>query len=491
MSATPLLHLQTPGIRRGRKLLLPHTSFTWREGENWGIVGPNGCGKTTLIRLITGELSDPKTSIEYGLPPWRGREDSERIATVSFEKQAETLASLDAYVQMRWNSTEEESTPTLADWLSYESVEDIGPFAVCNIQERERAAFLRRRAPLLRTLHLEPLLSSHIAELSNGETRRAFLARALLARPRLLLFDAPFTGLDDASCTIVRSEMNRLAKTRSTSILVATVREENLPDCITHVLRLGDETPAPEPAARHTPRIHTPHALHTSPTPPPIVAFHNLHVAYGDHTIFHGFHWTVRRGERWLLTGPNGSGKSTLIALLNGDHLQAYANDICLFGRRRGSGESIWDIKRRIGWVSPELHLTMDPTQSVLDAVLSGFADTPFSSGATTHTQTHTALSLLRSLGLSSRANDPFDSLSGGEQRFVLLARALVKKPPLLVLDEPCQNLDAAHRTRFLSLLDRILRASPNTTLIYTTHLADAIPTCITHRLQLPGPPHA
>ncbi len=214
-----------------------------------------------------------------------------------------------------------------------------------------------------------------------------------------------------------------------------------------------------------------------------------MHVAYGDHVVFDHFSWTIRRGERWLLTGPNGSGKSTLIALLNGDHLQAYANDIRLFGRRRGSGESIWEIKRRIGWVSPELHLTMDPAQTVLETVLSGFLDSPFSLCADTPARRRRALALLRRLGLGTRADDAFGTLSGGEQRFALLARALVKNPPLLVLDEPCQNLDAAHRATFLRLLDRILRATPRTTLVYTTHLADAVPGCITHRLSLPPIP--
>lgn len=480
MGEKPLLHLETTGLRFGRSRLLENLSFDWRPGEHWGVVGPNACGKSTLVRLIAGELYDPNARVEYGFPASRGRDPEQRIATVSFEKQAETLGALDAYVQMRWNSTEEDSTPTLADWLSYESIEDIGPFEVRAGMERERAAFERRRASLLKTLDVERLLDRHVAELSNGETRRAFLVRALLARPRLLLFDAPFTGLDDHSRDIVRREMDRLARSGNVSLLVATVREENLPDCVTNVLRLGED-PAWTGTRRQTPCRRAPASTR------PIIEFRNLHVAYGDNVVFEHFDWTIRKSERWLLTGPNGSGKSTLIALLNGDHLQAYANDIRLFGRLRGSGESIWDIKRRIGWVSPELHLTMDPAQTVLDTVLSGFDDSPFASGAVTPARRKAALSLLRKLGLATREDDAFGTLSGGEQRFVLLARALVKAPPLLVLDEPCQNLDAAHRNRFISLLDRMLRSSPETTLLYTTHLADAVPSCITHRRVLEG----
>ena len=212
-----------------------------------------------------------------------------------------------------------------------------------------------------------------------------------------------------------------------------------------------------------------------------------LRVAYGENVVFDGFDWTVRAGERWLLTGPNGSGKSTLIALVIGDHMQAYANDIRLFGRPRGSGESIWDIKRRIGWVSPELHLTMDPRQTVLETVLSGFNDTPLYVPTDTPSKRRAAASLLRRMRLWARRDDAFGELSSGEQRFVLLARAFVKRPPLLVLDEPCQTLDDAHQAFFRALLDRLC-VETGAALVYTTHLPGDVPGCITNRLQLsPG----
>ena len=477
----PLVHLQIDGLRLGRRTLFPAFTFDWREGEHWGIVGPNSSGKTTLLRLIAGEIALPRdASLVYGFGEARGRPPERRVALVSLERQAESLAALDVYVQMRWNSTEDESTPSLDDWLSYEAAEDIAAFEVRDVTPAMRATFARRRAPILRALDLERLVTRHVAELSNGETRRAFLARALLERPRLLLFDEPFAGLDDASRALVEAELARLARRGGVGLVVAGIREEDLPPFITNVLHLGPESSCvPRPTCTAAPSRGC-----VARGRAPLVSMRNLRIAYGDHVVFDGFNWTVRAGERWLLTGPNGSGKSTLIALIIGDHMQAYANDVRLFGRRRGSGESIWDIKRRIGWVSPELHLTMDPAQTVEETVLSGFNDTPLYVRTETSAKRRAAESLLRRMGLFARRADSFGALSSGEQRFVLLARALVKRPPLLVLDEPCQTLDAAHRARFHALLDHLC-AETGAALVYTTHLPGDVPGCITHRLRL------
>ena len=484
-----LVHLELPGLRLGRRTLLPSLSFDWRPGEHWGVVGPNSCGKTTLLRLLSGDLAAPSSAtLSYGFAGREGLDPVSRILVVSLERQAETLAALDMYAQMRWNSTEEESTPLLSDWLSLESVDEIGPYEIRVISPARREAFARRRAPLLRTLRLEGLLERRVAELSNGETRRAFLARALLARPRLLLLDEPLAGLDDESRDLVVRLLGRLARGGAVSLLIAGLREEELPPCVTNVLRLGGPAVARTPRVAESPPCRGAARRMPAPRAPgrPLVAMRGLHVAYGDHVVFDGFDWTVRAGERWLLKGPNGSGKSTLLALINGDHMQAYANDIRLFGRRRGTGESIWDIKQRIGWVAPELHLTMDPRQTVLETVLSGFNDTPLYVPTDTPAKRRAAASLLRRMRLWARRDDAFGELSSGEQRFVLLARAFVKRPPLLILDEPSQTLDDSHRAFLHALLDRLC-AETGAALVYTTHLPGDEPGCITHRLVLAG----
>lgn len=484
-TTSPLLRLRLPtGLRVGGRRLLSPLTFEWRAGENWGVSGPNASGKTSLFRLLTGDIPlPPDAEIAYGFRARDGADPSSRVALISLERQAETLAALDVYAQMRWNSTEDDATPTLADWLSYEAVENIGPYEIRNISPTQRAAFERRRTPLLRALRLDPLLKRRVAQLSNGEARRAFLARALLTRPRLLLLDEPLAGLDDESRILAGRLLERLARSHTTALAIASLHDRELPPFLSRRLRLG------KPDGASPPR--TPRRTRSLGKPPPLpgrplVAMRSLRIAYGDHVVFDHFNWKLHPGERWLLTGPNGSGKSTLLALITGDHLQAYANNIRLFGRRRGSGESIWDIKRRIGWVSPELHLAMDPTQSVLETVLSGFNDTPLYIPTDTPSRRRAAETLLRRAGLWSRRDDPFGTLASGEQRFALLARAMVKRPPLLILDEPCQLLDAAHRARFHALLGRLLDET-RAALVYTTHIPGDVPPGITHRLRL-GP---
>lgn len=505
----PLVTLRIPaeGLALGGRRLFPGLRFAWRKGEHWGVVGPNGCGKSVLARLLSGALFAPEADVEYGFSGPRGADPERAVAVVSLERQAQLLAEMDAYVQMRWIASEEEATPTLGAWLSQDSVEDVDPWERVERPPRAAAAFARRREGVVREMGLGALLGRHLVSLSNGETRRALLARALLAAPRLLLFDAPYVGLDAASRRILAVAVDRVVAAGPSAVLLATVRREELPRGLTHLLELDaggrvvfqgpvershrhavarSDRRTVRPCDRVTARPAPPTKWVVRGAPPAparkLVEMRDVSVVYGDRVVFEHLDWTVRAGERWLLAGPNGCGKTTLLAFVIGDHPQAYANDVRLFGVRRGTGESIWSIKRRIGWVSPELHACMDRGASVLDTVLSGLDDTPYLNGSRTPARVRRAREALAAVGLSGAEAEPFGALSGGGQRLALLARAIVKKPPLLVLDEPCQNLDRPNRERFVALVDRLC-ADPATTLLYVTHLADTEPRCITHRL--------
>ncbi|MGE4490434.1 MAG: ABC transporter ATP-binding protein, partial [Kiritimatiellales bacterium] len=235
-----------------------------------------------------------------------------------------------------------------------------------------------------------------------------------------------------------------------------------------------------------------------------IVLMRDVHVELNGKKILQGINWQVKPGEQWVLQGHNGAGKTTLLSLITADNPQGYTNDLILFDRKRGSGESIWDIKRKIGFVSPELHLyflrgsgifntipglnktaheTYD-SLSCLEVITSGFMDEiGFSSPADDH-QLHAAKTWLSILQLNHLSKRLFMHASLGEQRTLLLARALVKSPPLLILDEPCQGLDAGQVRRFTALLNRICEQL-HTTMIYVTHRDEEIPACATKRLVL------
>jgi molybdate transport system ATP-binding protein len=210
----------------------------------------------------------------------------------------------------------------------------------------------------------------------------------------------------------------------------------------------------------------------------------DIHVAYGDCVVLDGLNWTVRRGENWAVVGPNGSGKSTLLSLITGDNLQVYANEVRLFGKRRGEGESVWTVRQRIGVVSPELQLRYRKPGTVREVALSGFFDSIGLYRQPDSDQEALADRWLGSLSLTDRAQRPYAHLSYGEKRLVLIVRAMVKSPELLILDEPCQGLDGANRTRVLSLMEEIGNRG-DTSLIYVTHHEEEMIPCIGHVLRL------
>jgi len=218
---------------------------------------------------------------------------------------------------------------------------------------------------------------------------------------------------------------------------------------------------------------------------PELVQLRNVSVRYGDTVILRDINWTVRAGESWALLGPNGSGKTTLLSLILGDNPQVYANNVVVFGRPRGSGESVWEVKQHIGWVSPELHLHFNDSATCYEVVASGFHDTVGLFQPASAHQRAVVRQWLARFQLLEFAPRPLFSLSAGLQRMVLLARAVVKNPRLLILDEPCQGLDSAHRALFVRAVDALIRAGA-VTVIYVTHRPDEIPPSITRILRLP-----
>lgn len=388
----------------------------------------------------------------------------------------------------------------MSDLLSRQSVLGINPFQVL-AAPKDPAEFENRRAAAIRTFGLDPLLRRAVHQLSHGETRKLLLARAWMKHPRLLILDDPFTGLDGAFRDVLRTELDRLAA-RGVTLVLVTSRPEELPSCVNRVLcvadhrvdaivsrseldvratakdwsnhRRSERLPESSPAAR---------VLEKQGPATALVRMSNVSVRYGASVVLSNASFTLLRGQCWALLGPNGAGKTTLLSLILADNPQGYSNDVEVFGIRRGTGESIWDIKSRIGSASPELHAHMPPEVHALDIVVSGFAGTIHPHADCTPEQTKNAAATLLAFAPGA-VGRRFGELSFAEQRLVLIARALVRDPELLVLDEPCHGLDADNRARVLSAVNRAAWTR-GTSIIFVTHQADELPACITHVLEL------
>jgi len=279
-----------------------------------------------------------------------------------------------------------------------------------------------------------------------------------------------------------------------TKLIVIAAAHHHFPDCATHILELDkgaqqsfvrkEDFVAGNDAVSHNFNNFALPLQKSNMDFENAILMKNVTVKYGNKTILDNINWQVKKGERWLLKGKNGAGKSTLMSLVVADNPQVYANEVYLFDRRRGSGESIWDVKKNIGFVSPELVAFFDRNVSCFDAVASGYFDTMVLNRKLTKEQIQHIYNWLEALNITHSAQKRLSDISAGMQKIVLLIRTLIKNPPLLILDEPCQGLDELQTEAFVKLVDAIC-AQTDTTLVYISHYANESPACISSVLEL------
>ncbi len=403
------------------------------------IVGRNASGKTQYVEQMRRNIA------------------SDTLRYVAFRDSYGSIADGAYYLQQRWNQ------------------HDIDP-----------------ETPMVNG---QPLIS-----LSSGELRRYQLRKALASHPKTLILDNPFIGLDAETRQQLRTHLLHIANEESLDLYLVIAKTDDLPDYVEQVIDMDNDgktmtlkeylAQLPELPA-HVLNHEKRQAIIDLPTnmndyhAEEVVCMHDVSIRYGERTILKDLSWTVRNGERWALSGQNGSGKSTLLSLVCADNPQAYACDITLFGYRRGlSGETIWDIKRHIGYVSPEMHRSYHRNLPAIHIVASGLKDTVGLYVRPNEQELKQCLFWMNIFGIENLANRSFITLSSGEQRLVLLARAFVKDPELLILDEPLHGLDLVNRRLAKDIIEAFCERK-NKTLIFVTHYQEELPLCITNHLEL------
>ncbi len=437
-------------------------------GEALAITGLAGCGKTSLGLALAQQLYYQGT-ITYHLP------DGSPIAWVEQQHHFKTLQSTtDLYYQQRFNSYDTEETQTVTESLGHQ---------------------LETARELIEEMGIGYLLEEKLIQLSNGENKKLQLLNALLQQPAVLIMDQPFTGLDTLTRQWLNGQVNRLKQSGVLVIVICSTDE--IPDSTDQLIILEQgtmKTMEDRLSFQQQPSITTDLTESSIATALPLSAEHSefdsiidmedVTVRYGEKLILDRISWRVLPGECWLLTGPNGAGKSTLLSLVNGDNPQAYANKIHLFGQRRGSGESIWDIKKKTGFLSPELHVYFNAASSGFETVASGLFETIGLFRQVGPDDTEWVMQWMEVCGVSQLKDKRLFELSTGEQRMLLLARAMVKDPPLLILDEPCQGLDPDRKHQLLELINRVCTVTRKT-LVFVSHYEKDVPGCVDKYIRI------
>jgi len=494
MSET-LLSINNAVLKLGNQAVFNGLEFKINKGEHWALVGESGSGKSALLQVIAGKFHLSAGNIRYPFHeeflashpnPDAHLTFHRLIAMVESRHHFRTLSNTgDFYYQQRYNSSDSEDALTVEQYLD-------------NIKIYADNDFGWTMDKAIQKLHLEPLRDKQLIKLSNGETKRLLIAAALLKNPVLLLLDNPLTGLDVQT----RVEFGSIIKAITDSgiaVIMATSPFET-PSSITNVAilkngKINKQVKASEfdpkmMGAVDDDRIDKSELTELlnlkadQPTYSWIVKMDKVNIRYGEKQVLKGVDWHIRQGERWALLGHNGAGKSTLLSLINADNPQAYANDILLFDRKRGTGESIWDIKNKTGFISPELYQYFPTDNSCLQVIESGFYDTMGLFRPSDPKKSAIALRWMKALEVDQYARQLLKNIPASAQRLCLLARALIKNPTLLIFDEPCQGMDQHQVLHFKSIIDTICELS-NVTVIYVTHYQHEIPDSVTKVLKL------
>lgn len=508
--AAPLAVLDDVRVSFGGRRALDGACWTLRAGECWAVFGRNGAGKSTLLRVVRGTTRPDQ--IDGGQVTWFPPASDDALPRPETSPlvgralcTSVSSAQQERYMRQGWLLTGEELLLT-------------GYYDTPLLYEDPGAERIAAARDLARRLGAAHLLDVKVPAMSQGQLRLLLVARALVRQPAVLLLDEVCEGLDATARAAVLGAVDHAAALGVT-VLFATHRTDQLPACITRALLVqggrimaegplaevmadlpsdsgvcgGDGLDTPDTkdiAVPGMPGVNGGVAL-----APVLARIERADVFVERVHVLHAIDWTIRRGENWCVIGPNGSGKSTLLRLLHGEENVAVGGDIVWFAdeascgvarREQAQQASLRDLPllhRRVALVSDQLQATYGYDLTAEELVLTGFSGTIGLYDEPDDDQRAEAAHWLRMLGAAGLAGQRIRTLSTGQLRRVLLARALAGAPDLLLLDEPCSGLDPASRTAFLALLGQLARAGVQMVLV-THHEGDLIPE-ISHVLRL------
>jgi molybdate transport system ATP-binding protein len=487
---TVIVRVEGARCRIGSKAMLRADHFEIQCGQHWCLFGPNGAGKSTLARLLAGQMRESRLYVTFAA----GFDPARDVHLVSFEEQ-----------QRLWQRDDR------FDISEYsESAQDQGTQVETLVRSsRHGAQDEAVLESLLSALDLLPLRAQGIRFLSSGQIRKALLARALYAWregvPQLILLDDPLESIDKASRRRIEATIARFLHDGNASVQLCR-RLVDLPDSATHLALMQNLELREQGGIDQIRQLPAFQALQSTTTAEvdlpassaamtdelvpgaPLIELRKVNANYGDKRILSDINWRMEAHHHVLIEGPNGCGKSTLLSLIDGENHKGYGQDLTLFGRRKGSGEAVWEIKRRFGLVSNELHNKYVKGWRVLEVIVSGFFDSVGLYDDSGSSQKSVARDWLQAFAIAELEAKYYHELSFGQQRLVLLARAMVKNPAILILDEPCVGLDDRHRAMILQTLDKIA-ARTMTRLIYVSHVEDEQPGCINQWLRFSPAP--
>ena len=469
----PFIQIQNLNLQYQQKVVLKDLNWITNLNENWLLTGISGSGKTSLAKIIVG-MQSAAGDVKINFNP-QSTLATKALYVASWFQFKNLEGAANFYYQQRYTSQQAKEIITVnAELVNY---------------GKENKLEYNDVEILLNTFDFSDLKNAQLIELSSGEHKKLQLIKALWLKPQLLIIDEPYTGLDTASRKKLNVLLNEACAEGVQLILIGNGTE--WPTCINRFAEINEEKiieiddlslslKLPQKSLTKLPHFLNQSPIYKSTS---IVKMINVSISYGDKQVLKNINWEVNAGEKWLLQGPNGSGKSTLLSLINADHPQSYANTLYLFGNKRGSGESIWDIKQRIGLISPEFHWYFDASATVWQSIASGFYDTVGLFQQLPYSKSKQVDDLVAYFGLAKVKNELLSTLPLGKQRLVLLARTIIKNPELLILDEPCQGLDTYQTQYFNQFIDEL--SSNGITIIYVGHSESALPNCLEKRIVL------